>query len=153
MGYGRKREPGWRGSSHSSTSARTSFERPHVASFRGTFDYTLDRDSLQLSITDAVGHGVPAAGVSSTGKVDLVDSLGLNGGYDSVTTLFVMLEFVLGGVTERWQLFLGLVLLGDPPDRYPGDASFLVPGLAGTALLYLAVTVPLARMPVASRTT
>ena len=25
---------------------------------------------------------------------------------------FVMLEFVLGGVTERWQLFLGLVLLG-----------------------------------------
>jgi serine phosphatase RsbU (regulator of sigma subunit) len=26
-----------------------------------TFDYTLDRDSLQLSITDAVGHQVPAA--------------------------------------------------------------------------------------------
>ncbi|MGY1821112.1 PP2C family protein-serine/threonine phosphatase [Geodermatophilus sp. SYSU D00079] len=26
-----------------------------------TFDYTLDRDALQLSITDAVGHQVPAA--------------------------------------------------------------------------------------------
>jgi branched-chain amino acid transport system permease protein len=27
-------------------------------------------------------------------------------------TLYVLLEFWLGGVTERWQLFLGLVLLG-----------------------------------------
>ena len=35
-----------------------------------------------------------------------------------------------------------LVLVGDLPDRYPGDASFLVPGIAGTALLYLAVTSP-----------
>jgi peptidoglycan/LPS O-acetylase OafA/YrhL len=35
-----------------------------------------------------------------------------------------------------------LVLAGDVPDRYPGEASFLVPGLAGTALLYLAVTSP-----------
>lgn len=26
--------------------------------------------------------------------------------------LFVMFEFILGGLTERWQLFLGLVLLG-----------------------------------------
>jgi branched-chain amino acid transport system permease protein len=26
--------------------------------------------------------------------------------------LYVMLEFVLGGVTERWQFFLGLILLG-----------------------------------------
>jgi branched-chain amino acid transport system permease protein len=26
--------------------------------------------------------------------------------------LFVLFEFVLGGVTERWQLFLGLILLG-----------------------------------------
>ena len=36
----------------------------------------------------------------------------------------------------------GMVLLGDLPDRYPGDASFLVPGLTGTALLLLAVTSP-----------
>jgi peptidoglycan/LPS O-acetylase OafA/YrhL len=36
----------------------------------------------------------------------------------------------------------GLVLAGDLPDRYPGEASFLVPGLTGTALLYLAVTSP-----------
>lgn len=35
-----------------------------------------------------------------------------------------------------------LVLVGDVPDRYPGDASFLVPGITGTALLYLAVTSP-----------
>ena len=26
--------------------------------------------------------------------------------------LFVILEFTLGGITERWQLFLGLILLG-----------------------------------------
>jgi branched-chain amino acid transport system permease protein len=26
--------------------------------------------------------------------------------------LFVLFEFVLGGLTERWQLFLGLILLG-----------------------------------------
>ncbi|PWJ83804.1 amino acid/amide ABC transporter membrane protein 2 (HAAT family) [Pseudaminobacter salicylatoxidans] len=26
--------------------------------------------------------------------------------------LFVMIEFVLGGITERWQFFLGLILLG-----------------------------------------
>jgi branched-chain amino acid transport system permease protein len=26
--------------------------------------------------------------------------------------LFVILEFTLGGLTERWQLFLGLILLG-----------------------------------------
>ena len=26
--------------------------------------------------------------------------------------LFVMFEFLLGGITERWQLFLGLILLG-----------------------------------------
>ena len=36
----------------------------------------------------------------------------------------------------------GLVVLGDGPDRYPGDVSFLVPGITGTALLYLAVTSP-----------
>ncbi|MFP5578230.1 MAG: heparan-alpha-glucosaminide N-acetyltransferase domain-containing protein [Acidimicrobiia bacterium] len=36
----------------------------------------------------------------------------------------------------------GLVLAGDLPDRYPGEASYLVPGLTGTALLYLAVTSP-----------
>lgn len=36
----------------------------------------------------------------------------------------------------------GLVVLGDAPDRYPGDVSYLVPGLTGTALLYLAVTSP-----------
>lgn len=37
---------------------------------------------------------------------------------------------------------VGLILQGDVPDRYPGEAGFLVPGLAGTALLYLAVTSP-----------
>lgn len=37
----------------------------------------------------------------------------------------------------------GLIVLGDLPDRYPGEASFLVPGLTGTALLHLAVTSPL----------
>jgi hypothetical protein len=37
---------------------------------------------------------------------------------------------------------IGLVLVGDEPDRYPGDISFLVPGITGTALLYLAVTSP-----------
>lgn len=37
---------------------------------------------------------------------------------------------------------LAMVLTGDPPDRYPGDASFIVPGLAGTFLLYLLVTSP-----------
>lgn len=43
-----------------------------------------------------------------------------------------------------------MILSGDPPDRYPGDASFIVPGLAGTFLLYLLVTSP--RLPaVASR--
>jgi branched-chain amino acid transport system permease protein len=26
--------------------------------------------------------------------------------------LFVMFEFLLGGLTDRWQLFLGLILLG-----------------------------------------
>jgi branched-chain amino acid transport system permease protein len=26
--------------------------------------------------------------------------------------LFVILEYVLGGLTERWQFFLGLILLG-----------------------------------------
>ena len=26
--------------------------------------------------------------------------------------LFVLFEFVLGGLTERWQFFLGLILLG-----------------------------------------
>lgn len=31
------------------------------------------------------------------------------------------------------------LLIGDAPDRYPGDVSFIVPGLAGTLLLYGAV--------------
>jgi branched-chain amino acid transport system permease protein len=26
--------------------------------------------------------------------------------------LYVLLEFALGGLTERWQLFLGFILLG-----------------------------------------
>ena len=26
--------------------------------------------------------------------------------------LYVLLEFALGGITERWQLFLGFILLG-----------------------------------------
>lgn len=38
-----------------------------------------------------------------------------------------------------------LIGAGQPPDRYPGDVSFIVPGLAGTLLLYLAVTSP--RLP------
>lgn len=33
-----------------------------------------------------------------------------------------------------------LLLLGNEPDRYPGDTSFLVPGITGTLLLYVAVT-------------
>src|ERR1700719_165661 len=35
-------EPGWRGSSHSSTSARKQAWSPTVVPFRGTFDHTLD---------------------------------------------------------------------------------------------------------------
>ncbi len=44
---------------------------------------------------------------------------------------------VVGGI---WTA--GMLVLGDPPDRYPGDASFLVPGITGTALLHLLVTAP-----------
>lgn len=40
-----------------------------------------------------------------------------------------------------------MLIAGNPPDRYPGDASFLVPGLAGALLLYLVVTSP--RLPLA----
>lgn len=47
---------------------------------------------------------------------------------------------VVTGIGAAWTA--GMVVLGNPPDRYPGDASFLVPGIAGTALLYLAVTSP-----------
>lgn len=35
-----------------------------------------------------------------------------------------------------------LLVGGNVPDRYPGDSSFLVPGLAGTALLYAIVASP-----------
>lgn len=35
-----------------------------------------------------------------------------------------------------------LLVAGEAPDRYPGGASFLVPGVTGTLLLYLAVTSP-----------
>lgn len=46
----------------------------------------------------------------------------------------------VSGIGIAWTI--GLVLVGDVPDRYPGDASFLVPGITGTGLLYLAVTSP-----------
>ena len=35
-----------------------------------------------------------------------------------------------------------LAWAGQVPDRYPGDASFLVPGIAGTLLLYVIVSGP-----------
>src|SRR5271166_7147649 len=38
-------EPGWRGSSHSSTSARKQLRELTVVPFRGTFDHTLDAKS------------------------------------------------------------------------------------------------------------
>lgn len=45
---------------------------------------------------------------------------------------------VVGCALALWTL--ALTAGGDPPDRYPGDVSFIVPGLAGTLLLYLVVT-------------
>lgn len=46
----------------------------------------------------------------------------------------------LAAVMMAWTFVL--ISWGQPPDRYPGDVSFLVPGIAGTLLLYLAVTSP-----------
>ncbi len=46
---------------------------------------------------------------------------------------------------------LVMLVAGNPPDRYPGDESFLVPGLAATLLLYLVVTSP--RLPSAMAST
>ncbi len=37
---------------------------------------------------------------------------------------------------------IGLLLAGQVPDRYPGDVSYLVPGITGTLLLYVLVTSP-----------
>ena len=57
-------EPGWRGSSHSSTSARiTSLELP-VVPFRGTFDHTLDaknRLTVPVRYRAALAEGVVLA--------------------------------------------------------------------------------------------
>jgi serine phosphatase RsbU (regulator of sigma subunit) len=39
-----------------------------------TFDYMVDRDMLHLSITDAMGHGVPAAQLATLGVGSLRDS-------------------------------------------------------------------------------
>ena len=39
-----------------------------------TFDYTVDRDTLHLSITDAMGHGVPAAQLATLGVGSLRNS-------------------------------------------------------------------------------
>jgi MraZ protein len=60
VGYSRDGEPGWRGSSHSSTSARS----PFMASFRGTFDYSLDaknRLTVPARFRAALGEGVVMA--------------------------------------------------------------------------------------------
>ncbi len=46
----------------------------------------------------------------------------------------------LAAVFVAWSV--ALAAIGQVPDRYPGDASFLVPGIAGTLLLYLAMSSP-----------
>jgi MraZ protein len=66
VGYRRDSESGWRGSSHSSTSIRDSSEKAHalVASFRGTFDYTLDaknRLTVPAKFRAALAEGVVMA--------------------------------------------------------------------------------------------
>lgn len=42
----------------------------------------------------------------------ILGGVGRLGGPLAGAALFVLFEFALGGITERWQLFLGLVLLG-----------------------------------------
>ncbi len=58
-------EPGWRGSSHSSTSARYSTSEPsQVVPFRGTFDHTLDaknRLTVPARYRAALAEGVVLA--------------------------------------------------------------------------------------------
>src|SRR4029077_9960737 len=53
-------EPGWRGSSHSSTSARTQLAEAALAPFRGTFEHTLDaknRLTVPVKYRTALGDG------------------------------------------------------------------------------------------------
>src|ERR1700747_3385825 len=53
-------EPGWRGSSHSSTSARHQLAEPALAPFRGTFEHTLDaknRLTVPVKYRTALGDG------------------------------------------------------------------------------------------------
>ena len=65
VGYGAPREPGWRDSSHSSTSARSPLSHLcALASFRGTFDYTLDaknRLTVPARFRAALAEGVVMA--------------------------------------------------------------------------------------------
>jgi len=57
-------EPGWRGSSHSSTSARNQLREFTVVPFRGTFDHTLDaknRLTVPARYRAALSEGVVLA--------------------------------------------------------------------------------------------
>jgi acyltransferase len=91
-----------------------------------------------------VGHGVELAVAGGHPVVE--DIFGLN------FPLLTYVGFALVGMAgarailtwpscDRWAIALGLgfavatVLVGEP-DRYPADASFVLPGLAGTFLLY-----------------
>src|ERR1700751_3808976 len=57
-------EPGWRGSSHSSTSARNPARSSAVVPFRGTYDHTLDvknRLTVPARYRAALAEGVVLA--------------------------------------------------------------------------------------------
>lgn len=118
------------------------------------------RPSIRIVTAAAVLFAAPFVERSAEDRGDWLASHVLTGTFPLVTYLgFALVGAALVPIIRRPDhrvpvgavagvlsaATLAMVLLGDPPDRYPGDASFIVPGLAGTLLLYLLVTSP--RLP------
>ena len=118
------------------------------------------RPSVRVATAAAVLSASPFVERAAEGRGDWLSTHVLTGTFPLVTYLgFALTGAALVPILRRpahrrlvaaatvglvaWAA--ALAATGQPPDRYPGDASFIVPGLAGTLLLYLLVTSP--RLP------
>lgn len=113
------------------------------------------RPTVRIATAVAVLSAAPFVERAAEGRDDWLSTHVLTGTFPLVTYLgFALVGAALVPIIRRpghravvaatagalTSATLVMAFLGDPPDRYPGDASFIVPGLAGTLLLYLVVT-------------
>lgn len=129
---------------------------------------TVSSSSARATIAAAVLIAAPGVEQLAADRSDPVSTFFLSGTFPLVAYLGLALvgcaavPHLRSGPRRRPAALLAasgviatvvLIAGGNLPDRYPGDSSFLVPGLAGTALLYLLVSSPrLDRASLAGRT-